>query len=180
VFHLGSESLYLFAGLFCTGLGAAYDLSSRRVPNFVTLPAALVGLTIHGTLGGWTQLVSSLAAGLLCFSIFLVLYLAGGMGAGDVKLVAAAGCFAGLQHVLSLLFWTALSGGVMAVCLALYRHKLIETIRNLGALFLHHRLAGLRPHPQLNIGNARTIRLPYALAIAAGNICVLCSLLMGR
>jgi prepilin peptidase CpaA len=178
--HVNPESIYLCAGLLCTLVGAAYDVASRRVPNFVTLPAVLIGLSLHSALGGWRQLTSSLAAGLLCFLLFLVLYLAGGMGAGDVKLIAAAGCLAGLPHVASLLLWTALAGGVMAICLALYRHKLSETISNLGALLLHHRTAGLRPHPELNIGNARTIRLPYALAIAAGNACMLGLFLIGR
>lgn len=178
--HLSAECIYLFAGLLCTAVCAAYDVACRRVPNFVTLPAVFLGLALHGMLGGWRQFASSLAAGLFCFLIFLVLYLAGGMGAGDVKLIAAAGCFAGLPCVASLLFWTALAGGAMAVCLALYRRKLIETISNLGALLLHHRTAGLRPHPELNIGNAWTIRLPYALAIAAGNACTLSLLLIGR
>jgi prepilin peptidase CpaA len=68
----------------------------------------------------------------------------------------------------------------MAICLALYRRKLIETMSNLGALFAHHRTAGLRPHPELRIANAETVRLPYAVAIAAGSAWTLCSFLAGR
>ena len=37
------------------------------------------------------------------------------------------------------------------------------------ALALHHRTMGLTPHAQFNISNEQTLRLPYALAIAAGS-----------
>jgi len=178
--NMTPDIAYLSACLLGAWTGAAYDLSSRRVPNFVSLPAALGGLALHFAVGGWRQLGSSAAAGLLCFALFLPLHLAGGMGAGDVKLIAAAGCLAGLPHVASLLLWTALAGGFMAVCLTLYRHKLAETMSNLGSLFIHHRKAGLRPHPALRIDNAETVRLPYAVAIAAGSAWTLCSFLIGR
>jgi prepilin peptidase CpaA len=49
-----------------------------------------------------------------------------------------------------------------------------ETFLNLGELITHHRQEGLRPHPELNLANARTLRLPYALAIAGGCILTLC------
>jgi len=174
------DGLYPFATLLCTALGATYDLSSRRVPNFVTLPAALFGLGLHAALGGWVQLGSSVAAGLVCLLVFAGFYLAGGMGAGDVKLMAAAGCIAGLSHVATLLFLTALAGGIMAIALALYRGRLKQTMNNLGTLALHHGTLGLRPHPQLHLGNAQTIRLPYALAITTGSAGLFCLTMIGR
>lgn len=91
------------------------------------------------------------------------------MGAGDVKLITAVGCIAGLSEVGYLLILTALAGGVMAIFLALYRGRLKETLVNMGALVVHHRTEGLAPHPELNIANSQTLRLPYAVAIAAGS-----------
>lgn len=107
-------------------------------------------------------------AGLICGGLFLIFWLAGGMGAGDVKLMTAVAAIAGMPLVTYLLILTALAGGVMALGLALWRGRLRETIRNLGALALHHRMEGLSPHPELNLANARTLRLPYALAVVAG------------
>src|ERR1700691_4945768 len=107
-------------------------------------------------------------AGLICGVLFLIFWLAGGMGAGDVKLMTAVAAIAGMPLVPWLLILTALAGGVMALGLAVWRGRLRETIRNVGALALHHRIEGLAPHPQLNLANARTLRLPYALAVAAG------------
>src|ERR1700749_2187181 len=90
------------------------------------------------------------------------------MGAGDVKLITAVAAIAGMPLVPWLLILTALAGGVMAVGLALVRGKLKDTILNVGAIALHHRMEGLAPHPQLNVANTRTLRLPYALPIAVG------------
>jgi prepilin peptidase CpaA len=48
------------------------------------------------------------------------------------------------------------------------------------ALAVHHQIMGLTPHPQFNISNEQTIRLPYALAIAAGSGLSLCLVVMQR
>jgi prepilin peptidase CpaA len=165
---LQSDLTYPAVATVCAVAGSVFDVKSRRVPNFITGPAFLLGLSMHAAHGGWRELLSSLAAGLICGFVFLVFYLAGGMGAGDVKLIAAVGCVAGLSHITYILVLTAIAGGVMAVGLALVRGRLQQTIMNVAALASHHRNEGLRPHPDLNLSNAQTLRLPYALAIAGG------------
>jgi prepilin peptidase CpaA len=177
--QVSNEFLYPAASLLCAIIGAVYDVRSRRVPNLLTLPSILFGLLLHFTLGGWRQLGSAAAAGLICGLIFLVFHLAGGMGGGDVKLITAVGCIAGLPVIGSLLIFTALAGGVMAISLALYRGRFKETVFNMGTLATHHKTMGLAPHPEFNISNPRTLRLPYALAIATGSALSLC-LLMAR
>jgi len=92
----------------------------------------------------------------------------------------AAGSIAGLSLVGHLLILTALAGGAMAVALALYRGQLTRTLVNMYTLAVHHQTMGLTPHPQFNIGNDRTLRLPYALAIAVGSALTLCLLVMHR
>jgi prepilin peptidase CpaA len=174
---LAAEFVYPATCTLCASLGALYDVRSRRVPNFVTLPAIVFGLLLHFTFGGWLQLGSAAAAGLICGLVFLIFHLAGGMGAGDVKLITAAGCIAGLSHIGTLLILTSLAGGVMAIALALYRRRFKETILNMCALAAHHTTAGLAPHPEFNVGNSKTLRLPYALAIAAGSALSLCLLI---
>lgn len=170
---LQSELTYPAAATICALIGSVFDVKSRRIPNFITMPAFLFGLFLHLALGGWRQMLSSLAAGLICGLVFLVFYLAGGMGAGDVKLILAVGCIAGLSHIAYLLVLTALSGGVMAIVWAMARGRLQQTIMNVGELASHHRHEGLQPHPDLNLKNAATLRLPYALAIAGGSMLTL-------
>ena len=166
--HWQPEWLYPMAALALALAGSVFDVRSRRIPNFLTLPGILFGLILHFGLGGWRQMGLAALAGLICAVLFLIFWLAGGMGAGDVKLMAAVGTIAGLPLVAYLLILTAIAGGVMAVGLALWRGRFRDTVRNVGALALHHRMEGLSPHPQLNVANARTLRLPYALAVAAG------------
>jgi len=85
-----------------------------------------------------------------------------------VKLMTAAGCTAGLSLVGPLLILTSLTGGVMAIGVALYHRRLKETMFTCircGS----SRTKGLAPHPDFNLENAQALRLPYALAIAAGS-----------
>jgi prepilin peptidase CpaA len=174
------EFVFPAASLLCATLSAVYDVRSRRIPNFITLPAMVFGLILHGALGGWRESATAAAGGLVCGLIFFLFYLAGGMGAGDVKLITAAGCIAGLPLIGHLLLWTALAGGMMAMGLALYRHQLVTTLRNMCAIVVHHRAMGLTPHAEFNVSNDRALRLPYALAITAGSALTLCLLVIER
>ena len=169
-----TELMYPAAALVCAVPGAGFDVRSRRVPNFLTLPGIACGLLLHLLFGGWTQLALAAVAGLICGLVFLVFWLAGGMGAGDVKLITAVACIAGLPHVAPLLISTALAGGVMGLAMALWHGRVKETLLNVGALAIHHRFEGLTPHPSLNVTNNQTLRLPYAVAIAAGCALTLC------
>ena len=177
---LDTELAYAACSLLCAVIGAGYDLTSRRIPNAFTLPAIVFGLLLHCGLGGWRQLGSATAGGLLCGVIFLLFHLAGGMGGGDVKLITAAGCTAGLSLVGPLLILTSLTGGVMAIGVALYHRRLKETMFNMYTLAVHHGTKGLAPHPDFNLENAQALRLPYALAIAAGSALSLGVLIVRR
>ena len=168
------EIVYPAAASMCAFVGSIYDVKSRRVPNLLTGPAVLLGLLLHLSVGGWREMMISAVAGLICGSVFLIFYLAGGMGAGDVKLITAVGCLCGLHYIAAVLAFTAIAGGVMAFGLALARGRLKETILNVAALVLHHKSEGLTPHPEINVLNASTLRLPYALAITAGCALTFC------
>ena len=91
--------------------------------------------------------------------IFLLFHLAGGMGGGDVKLITAAGSIAGLSLIAPLLILTSLTGGVMALGLALYRRRLKETLINVCTLAVYHGTVGLAPHPEFNIGQCANAAL---------------------
>ncbi len=172
---LSPQTIYLSAALVCALAASLHDLRSRRIPNLLTGPAILFGLLLHLYLGGPAQLGLSALAGLIAGGIFLLFFVAGGMGAGDVKLMAAVGCLAGTAYIKDVLLATALVGGIMGVALALYRGRLRQTIANVILLVQHHNSVGLTAHPDLNVTNDATLRLPYALPIAAG--CLLTFLL---
>ncbi len=162
--------IYATAAVLTASTGAIFDIRSRRIPNALTGSAIVGGLAAHTVLDGWSGLATSFEAGLLCGLVFFLFFLAGGMGAGDVKLLTALGCMMGTSNVASLMLLTALSGGVLAVGLALFRGRFRETLTNMGSLVVHHCAHGVAPHPELNLDNPQTLRLPYGVAIASGSI----------
>jgi prepilin peptidase CpaA len=170
------EVTFTACALLCASIGSIQDLRDRRIPNVLCGPAIITGLAMHTAIGGWRGLGDSAFAGLVAGGVSLVFWIAGGMGAGDVKLLTAIGCITGLAPLRMVLIATALAGGLFAIGLSIYHRRLRETLRNVAALVMHHRLKGLEPHPDLNLKNARTISMPFALPIAAGCLVTFCAL----
>ncbi len=173
---LQQQLIFTGGALLCAGIASFHDVRGRRIPNSVTFPALSAGLILHTVAGGWRGLGDSALAGLIAGAIFLVFYLAGGMGAGDVKLMTAVGAIAGLSSLHMVVAATAIAGGVFALAVSFHHGRLRETIRNVGALLLHHGRRGFKSHPDLNLSNAATLRLPFAIPIAAGCLFTLCTL----
>ena len=160
--------VYPTAAVACASIAAVHDVRSRRIPNYLTGPAILCGLVLHLALGGTVELGRSCMGGLIAGALFLIFFIVGGMGAGDVKLMAAIGCLAGTEYIGNIVLGTVISGAAIALALALHRRILRETLANVLDLVLHHSVAGMRRHPELNISNPDTVRLPYAVPIAIG------------
>lgn len=175
-----AETVYLGAALACAFGGACFDYRSRRIPNWLTASSTLLGLALHALLGGWRGISTAMLAGLAAGMAFLLFYVAGGMGGGDVKLITAVGACAGLSHVAAILIATAIAGGIFAVALALVAGRLRQTLSNVVKLVSHHGSAGLQPHPDLNLGNSRALRLPYGIAIGAGTAMTLLGVWLGQ
>ena len=81
-------------GLY-TATAAMVDLCEHRIPNYLTVPAAVLGLMYHGLFPGGWGLLSALAGMAIGFSLLLLPWLLGGGGMGDVKLLAALGAWLG-------------------------------------------------------------------------------------
>ena len=149
-----TEMVYLGAAVVCACCGAICDYRTRRIPNWLTGSSILLGLVLHLALGGWRSTTSAVLAGLAGGGAFLLFYLAGGMGGGDVKLITAVGSCAGLSHVAAILITTAIVGGIFALALALVAGRLKQTVLNVAKLLSHHGSAGLQPHSDINIQNS--------------------------
>jgi prepilin peptidase CpaA len=147
---------------------AVWDVQTRRIPNRLSLPALVCLLLLQLCCNGLHALATASLAALIAGSIFSVFFLAGGMGGGDVKLIAAIAAGVGLRDVGALLVFTALVGGAMAAMLALRHGRMRQTMRNMHDLAVHHGHAGFSPHAEWHVQNPRALRLPYAVAIAAG------------
>jgi prepilin peptidase CpaA len=103
------------------------DLWRRRVSNVITGPAFLIGLSLNvilassSDLGYLSGLGNSLLGGLIGFVAFLPFFLKGGMGGGDIKLMAAFGAILGREQIILAAILAAISGGLMAVLYLLGR-----------------------------------------------------------
>jgi prepilin peptidase CpaA len=163
------QILFTAAALPPALLAAFFDLRERRIPNLLTGPTLLFGLLLHGLVEGWSRgLASAGGAALVAGLLFLVFFLAGGMGAGDVKLMAAVGAVVGMGSLEPVTMLTVLLGAAAALLLSARHRRLRETLGNVAALLSHHRREGLRPHPILHLANPSTLRLPFAVPIALG------------
>jgi prepilin peptidase CpaA len=164
------HSIALWPTLAVLGVATFTDLRSRRIPNWLVLPFLLSGIVVSGALHGWSGVGHSLAGVGLGGLLFGVLSWMGGMGMGDVKLVAAIGAWIGPDQLLVALVVTGVAGGVIAICWAAAGGFLGELFHGAGDLILGFGKRGLRPHPELILDNPLTRKMPYAPAIAIGTI----------
>ena len=91
------------------------DLSRRQVSNWIPVVAFVSGVAALSVERGWSGAMSSLLGTVAGFLVFLIFYLLGGMGGGDVKLMAGFGAVLGWEHLLEAALWTAGCGGVLAL-----------------------------------------------------------------
>jgi prepilin peptidase CpaA len=149
------------------------DWQSRRIPNVLTFGAALAAFAFFGGSRGINGLLGSLAGWALGCLLFLPWFLLRGMGAGDVKLLAALGAWVGPALVVWVALYAAVAGGLLAVCVTLYAGYLRTMVRNVWNLLMFWRIAGVQPHPELTLAAATGPRLPYAFPITAGAVAAL-------
>ena len=96
------------------------DFRWLRIPNAVTYPTMLVGLAL-GALeafpgGLFTRgLIDHVAALVLAFALSYPFFAAGGLKAGDAKLLMAIGAVRGVSFFLVSALYGALLGGLIAV-----------------------------------------------------------------
>ena len=162
----------LFVGTLLA-LACLSDLRTRRIPNVLTFSAAGAGLLFHLVSGGLSAAGWSVAGWFVGALLFLPMFALRGMGAGDVKLMAAVGAWLGPLQVVIAALATSISGGVIAVVVALFYGYLRQALSNLYLLFMHWRMAGVRPLEQVTLRGTTGPRLAYALPIAIGTMVTL-------
>jgi prepilin peptidase CpaA len=151
-------------------LAGVHDLLSRRIPNRLLLVALAAALPLQAA-GGAAGLLDGLGGAACGLLLFLPLYLLRGMAAGDVKLLATVGAFAGPATVIQIGVTTWCIGGVMALAMVLCRGQGRAALANLRELLrpLLLRLAGMPATPAV-LSRPSVGGMPYGLAIALATI----------
>jgi prepilin peptidase CpaA len=154
---------------------AIFDILSRRIPNWLSFAGVVFGVGLNVFLYQKAGLWASLEGIGLALAVYFVLYLLRGMGAGDVKLMAAVGATAGptnWSNWLGILFLTAMVGAVVGIGMVLTKGRLRKTFDNVVLILMSLRSgqAPYRDHPELDVRSSAGVRLPHAAMIAMGTI----------
>jgi prepilin peptidase CpaA len=167
-------------------IAAVTDVWKFKVYNVLTLPLLLSGLLYHGVVGGMTGLLHSSLGVLFAFSLLIAFYLIGGMGAGDIKLVAAVGAWLGLPLTLYVLCVSSLAAWLYGVVLILLRGGVREMWVNLQILWHRfiivgrHLAADDQVEALVDCVDRRRRLIPFAAMVALGMIATLGWTLLGR
>lgn len=151
-------------------VAAVLDVRTRRIPNVLTLGAAVAGLLFHAFTSGLDGAAASLGGWLVGGLLFLPFFVLGGMGGGDVKLLAALGAWLGAIDVVWLAVYSGLAGGVLGLYVAVMHGYLRTAVANIAGMFSYWAAVGLGPVPGRTLESTGTPRLAYAVAILAGTV----------
>jgi prepilin peptidase CpaA len=148
------------------------DIRSHRIPNILLFPALGFSLMLSTVSGGVDGFLASLAGLGLGIAMLLPLYVMGGMGAGDVKLLGVVGSFLGPWGAVVAGMATMMAGAALGIFVILWRrfrppipaHK----FHPVGAQIVGTpgSVPPVRPEP-------RFTQIAYAPAIAAGTFVAL-------
>ena len=164
--RLDWRAMVLFLYLVLVGVE---DLLTHRIPNWLTVSGAVAGLVVMITKGGIWPGIGWWAAGLGAgLGMLMPFYLAGGMGAGDVKALAGLGALTGFSGLLASFVYATALGGIVAVVLLLQKGLLGRSIHRMG--FLLTWLWGGRGVYVPPSASERRVIFPYGTVLSLGGL----------
>jgi prepilin peptidase CpaA len=156
------------------GIGACTDLRERRIPNWLTGSMLMGGFLLSATWLGLVAPSEALAGAAVGLTVPLILYMLGGLKAGDVKLLCAIGAWVGPRTVMLVIAGAALAGLVLVLAQCLIEQRMGVLLRNTGLLAL-----SLINLPRLGLDHvietgekcqSVSRPMPYALTVLAGTV----------
>ncbi len=162
-----------------TLLAGYVDFRTRKIPNWLTVPAFFCGLGLRTALGGWPGTKASLEGAGLALILLLPLVLMRALGAGDWKLMGALGAFLGPVLFLFVLVGSIFVSGLMAIVEMMRTHRVRETFQNLFVLVRGFISFGLRTNPEISLDNPKLLKLPFGVAVAISTVACFCAARLG-
>ena len=156
--------------LVLTVMAAYTDLRERRIPNWLTVAGFVMGVAVHGWLGGRGGALTSLEGAGLALVILLPLVLVRGLGAGDWKLMGAVGACVGPWMMLFVLLLSSLVTGAVALVRMTMAGKVKSTFSNMWVLVKGFTTFGIRPNPNVSLDTPGLIKLPFGATVAVGTL----------
>jgi prepilin peptidase CpaA len=156
-------------------VAAVIDGLKLKVPNWITFPMIISGWVYSATLSdyaGWEGLMYSVLGTVVGLGLLLPAYAIGGMGAGDVKLLAGVGAWVWSTTTLYAFAVSAIIGGIIAVLMVLARRKWFKHQAQFW-MICNEILTVKDPEKLAAIAAERKpsmMLLPYGIPIAIGTI----------
>jgi prepilin peptidase CpaA len=156
-------------------VAAVIDGMKLKVPNWITFPMILAGWIYSAALSpyaGWEGLMYSLIGTVVGLALLMPAYAIGGMGAGDVKLLAGVGAWVWGERTLYAFAVSAIVGGLIAVAMVLFRRGW-QKHKNQFWMICNEILTVKDPEQLAVIAadrKASMMLLPYGIPIAIGTI----------
>lgn len=147
------------------------DWRSRRLPNVCTLGGAAVAVACAFGAGVDAGL-ASVMTGVFAAAFLLILFFVRAAGAGDVKMIFAAGVFAGPAMTLPLVFAVSTAGLVLAVGFLLVRKADTRRLRHYFRCVFDPRYDRAAGRASIPPHDDEACRVPFAAAIASGLLVV--------
>lgn len=162
-------------------LASWIDFSEKRVPNWLNLALIVTGFIVQGLYFGTSGLTAGFWGMLTGFGLLIVPWMMHGMGAGDVKLMAAIGVWFGPLMTFYSLALGAMIGGVVAVIMIVSTGRLSMALGNMNIILAK---CMNRSDWFTEFGSAKSFGsssqlLPYGVPLTAGTLVVLAAKMSG-
>jgi prepilin peptidase CpaA len=161
----------IWALAIVVGLIAGWiDYRTRRIPNWLTVTGALMGIAMQTFLAGRHGLAMALQGMFLALLCLLPMVLLRAMGAGDWKLMGALGAILGPVMMLFVLVGAIFVSGIMAMVIIIQAKRVKETFFNVFVLVQGFLSFGLRNFPDISLDNPSLLKLPFGVATALATV----------
>lgn len=142
------------------------DLKYQKIYNKVIFPSLFAAFILHFVFYGYAGLKASIIGFTAGLCILIIPFFLGGIGAGDVKLLALIGAIKGSTFVLNTALYMAVIGGIIAFVIIMSHKESLRFFEGL-VLSLFSLLHGIRLKPDIP-NSALLKKYPYGAAIVGG------------
>lgn len=165
-----------------------FDVTMKRIPNFLTFPAILIGLILNVFMNNLNGLIFSFFGFFIGLAVFFIPFAVGLMGAGDVKLMAAIGALMGWKFIILSTLFSAIAGIFVTIIYLVYKKKVLSYFRKYFVVisrlilkyiyfsernFLGNKLRRFAYSRENESKRNEKLYVPYGLSIAVGTLIVL-------
>lgn len=152
------------------------DVRVRRIPNNLTLPLWICGMIWGLASGGFNGLADSLLGMAVAGLPFFMLWIIGGGGAGDAKMMFAIGAWLGLPNAFVTIIAVGVAGGILSLVYAFRHGRLVSSVMNTVWMMVSVPFVVLGPgrlqdkQRVMPASADQPLKTPYSVAMLMGTV----------